>query len=130
MTKEIPKWVSDYVNIPFDTCNCWQLVCKIYKEQFGKIIPAYENEYKSSTDKNNIKKIYDRELQIWKRLNAPVLGCVIVCKIKNQPWHAGIVVSRDSMLHTEKDLYSVIERFNGLVWKNKIIGFYRYNENG
>ena len=126
LTDKIPTWVGDYVGIPFDKYNCWQLVCLIYKQRFKIKLCDYGNEYIDSLDKENIKKIYDRELKIWHPIEMPSLGDVIVLKVMGQPWHAGLMVSKQFMLHTERHLESVIESYNGTIWKNKIIGYYRY----
>lgn len=123
---EPPEWVGEYIDIPFDECNCWQLVCKVYRDQFGLSIPTYANEYENDADKKNIEKIYNREMQIWKPCSNLLVGTVIVCRVKGQPWHAGLAVAKNLMLHTERELSSVLERYNGIIWKKRIIGFYRW----
>ena len=123
----IPSWVSDYVGLPFSRYNCWQLVCKVYAEVYGIRLPSFDPEYKDYLDGENIKRIYEREMQhTWTRQDIPVIGDCVVMNIKNQPWHVGVIVSRNQMLHTERGLEAVIERFTGPQWKNNIVGFYRY----
>ena len=122
----IPEWVADYIGIPFEEKNCWQLVCMVYDQKFGIHLCDYALEYKNAIDKENIRRIYQRELKIWQKVETPLFGDVIVLEIQGQPWHAGIVVSKQFMLHTERKIESVVESYNGLIWKNKIIGYYRY----
>ena len=128
LTGQIPEWVAPYVNLPFADYNCWQLVCLVYDKQFNKKIETYQTEYKDAFDKNSIKKIYQRELNVWQKADTPKLGDVIVLNVNAQPWHAGLIVANNLMLHTERNLESVIERFNGIIWKQKIVGYYRYCE--
>lgn len=127
LTNNIPNWVAEYTGLPFEYYNCWQLVCLVYLKQFNKKIETYQTEYKDALDKENIKKIYQRELNVWQKITTPKLGDVIVLNIRNQPWHAGTMVAKNTMLHTEKNIESVIERTNGIIWKQKIIGYYRYH---
>lgn len=122
----IPTWVEKYVGLPFETYNCWQLICLVYKNEFDKQIPTYENEYKDALDRKNIDTIYTRELAVWIKAKTPQIPDVIVCRVKGQPWHAGIVVSPNEMLHTQRYINAVVERYDGYTWKNRIIGSYRY----
>lgn len=126
LVKDLPAWAGKYVNLPFKKYNCWQLICLIYKEQFDTIIPTYQNEYKNALDKRRIKEIYARELNIWTRVKRPRLGDVIVFNVNAQPWHAGLIISTKDMLHTEHKLESVIERYSGLIWRHRIVGYYQY----
>jgi cell wall-associated NlpC family hydrolase len=124
----IPAWVSQYIGVPFEKFNCWQLVCKVYREQFDINLPNLDSEYVDSLDRKNIKKLYERELYLnWRQKEKPDVGDTIVLTIKNQPWHVGIVVSKNKMLHTELRLESIIERFVGPMWQNNIVGFYCYD---
>jgi len=121
------KWVEKYIDIPFAEYNCWQLICLVYREQFGIQIPTFKDEYKHALDRENIGKIYEREMCLWTPVDVQQLSDIIVLRVQGQPWHAGLVLSDTDMLHTERGLNSVIERYNGHIWKNRIIGFYRYN---
>ena len=123
-----PEWTSKYIGLPFEKYNCWQLLCKIYREQFGIALPTYDDEYLNALDRGNIKMLYEREVPIsWTKCKTPQIGDAVLMRLRGQPWHVGVVVSRDSMIHTERGLEAVIERFTGPNWKNNIIGFYRYD---
>ena len=122
-----PDWVKNYIGLDFDKANCWQLVCRVYKEQFNIELPFLDNEYQNSQDRNNIKNLYNREIpRAWQKVHPPVCGDVIVLRIQGQPWHCGIVIANNHMLHTQKGLQAVIEKFSNMIWKQRIIGFYRY----
>ena len=124
----IPKWVSNYIGLSFETYNCWQLVCLVYREQFGIMLPDLSGEYEGPLDKENIKALYERELPAtWRKVEQPQAGDCAVCKIQGQPWHVGVVVGPGVMLHTEKHLDCVIERYAAPIWANRIMGFYRYD---
>ena len=123
----IPGWIGDYIGLPFEEYNCWQLICKIYRERFEILLPDFKGQYRNHLDRRSIKKLYEREMYLsWQQVDTPVFGDCISLKIKNQPWHCGLIVSNTSMLHTENNLWSVIEPFNGPMWHNNIIGFFHY----
>jgi hypothetical protein len=52
------------------------------------------------------------------------IGVHVVVRI-----HGGIVLDSCRMLHIERGLDAVIERFYGMVWKDRIEGFYRFTTN-
>lgn len=123
----IPAWIGNYIDLPFEQYNCWQLICKIYREHFHIQLPDYETEYRNHLDYRAIKRLYERELYMdWRKVDKPVFGDCVAIKIKNQPWHCGLIVNETSMLHTEQKLWSVIEPFNSPMWHNNIIGFFHY----
>jgi cell wall-associated NlpC family hydrolase len=124
----IPHWVNDYIGLPFEEFNCWDLFRKVYREQFNIHLPDFKNEYNSHMDGRRIKKIMRRELYLnWSKKEIPKIGDGIALNIRDEPWHVGIVVSDESMLHTYNKISSCIESFKGPMWQNNIVGFYRYD---
>ena len=122
-----PVWVKDYIGIPFEELNCWQLFCRVYEEQFNIILPLFKNEYAGPMDKKNIKKLYEREVPIsWIKVNPPEIGDAILLRVQGQPWHVGIIVASKHMLHTQEAMSSIIEKITGPIWRNRIMGFYHY----
>lgn len=122
-----PKWVNEYIGLEFERANCWQLICKVYKEQFGIELPFLDDKYASAMDRKSIKNLYNSEIpRVWRRVESPVIGDAIVMRIMGQPWHVGVIVSSEFMLHTQKGLHAVIEKFTSLIWRHRIIGFYHY----
>lgn len=122
------KWVEKYIGLSFQKANCWQLVCKVYNEQFGIDIKDFNGEYSNAFDKDSIKAIYEREMQIWQRIKKPAVGDIIVLRVEGQPWHCGIVLNDNYMLHTQDKINAAIEKFTGLIWRNRIVGFYRHKK--
>jgi len=124
----IPGWVEKYVGLPFEEYNCWQLICLVYRNEFKINLPTYENEYTDALDAKKIKKIYERELKIWTSIKTPQPPDLIICRVRGQPWHTGIVIAQNEMLHTQRYSNAVIERYDRFTWKNRIIGFRRHNQ--
>jgi cell wall-associated NlpC family hydrolase len=128
MNDYIPPWVDAYIGLPFVEIDCYNLVRKVYAEQFTIDLPDLTEEYKNAFDIDSISGLYVREIgQNWILLEEPVFGCVPVFRVKGQLWHCGMVVNRDLMLHTQDEsINSCLELFDSLEWKNKRVGFYSY----
>jgi cell wall-associated NlpC family hydrolase len=54
-------------------------------------------------------------------------GDVVLLRLRGLPVHVGIIVARGWMLHVEAKVDSVVERFDGLEWRNRILGIYRHD---
>ena len=124
----LPSWVSKYVGLPFEEYNCWQLVCLVYKNELNIILDDYKNEYHNAIDRENIASIYTREMhRTYIKIDNPQAFDVVVCRVRGQPWHTGIVIESNQMLHTQRYINAVVEYYDRFNWKNRILGFYRYN---
>ena len=124
-----------YVGIPFTEkgytrlgCNCWGLIRLWLIEQRGYNIPSYEDYYSDTNDSKGAKKILKSSSSSgdWLKVDTEEPGDVVLLRIKNMPWHVGIVAPKKKMLHIERGLDSIIEPYKGLKWRNRILGFYRY----
>ncbi len=53
-------------------------------------------------------------------------GDVVLLRLRGLPIHVGLVVARGWMLHVEAKVDSVLERFDGLEWRRRVLGTYRH----
>ncbi len=127
MNTEIPTWANLYIGLPFEQFNCWQLVCKVYREQLGIRLPNLEGRYGSPDDKKAVRDLYNTELpRVWQRVEHPDIFTAVVFNVCGQPWHVGVIVAKTFMLHTFNKIDAVIERYTNKVWNRRIEGFYNY----
>jgi len=133
MIDSIPNWAADYIGIPFVEhgrghagCDCWGLVRLVLAEQFDIHVNGFEQSYKTVRDKDTIAEICRREALAWQSVKNPQPGDVVLLRIQSVPYHVGIVIGKNSMLHVERNKNTVREKFNSSIWKNRIAGFYRY----
>ena len=123
----IPAWVKDYIGIPFEACNCWQLMCLIYRDRLGLKLPYLDDRYQDAWDQVKISELYAAELaRVWRPTEHPVEFSAVVFNIQGRPWHVGCVVAKNTMLHTHDRIDSCVERFNTSIWQHRIEGFYNY----
>jgi cell wall-associated NlpC family hydrolase len=136
----IPAWVADYVGIPFRSrgrdrfgCDCYGLVAMVLREQFGADVPSYAEEYETATDQEEIAALIDSERRGgvatgagWRFVYAAQPGDLVLLTIAGRPWHVGILVAPNAMLHTRPGANAVLERLDAPKWKHRIVGYYRY----
>jgi cell wall-associated NlpC family hydrolase len=131
----VPIWAGHYIGLPFKDhgrdragLDCWGLVRLVMSEQFSRALPSFTQEYRRTTQVDDIGKLIEREIPSWDAL-APgeeEKGDVIVLRIRGRPMHVGLVLGDRHMLHVECGVNSVIERYTGPRWADRIFGFYRY----
>ncbi len=131
----VPIWAGRYIGLPFKGhgrdragLDCWGLVRLVMAEQFGIALPSHVQEYERTTQVEKIAVLIEREAQKWKIVPAgeETCGDVIVLRVRGRPMHVGLVLGDRQMLHIERGIDSVIERYNGPHWAERIAGFYRY----
>jgi len=132
-------WCADYIGIPFRShgrdrsgCDCYGLVALVLKEQFGKEVPFYADDYVDALECAEIAALIRSEIvSHWRQAGAgaavaPGAGDAIVLNIAGEPWHVGIVVAPGWFLHVRPGTASCLERYESLRWRRRIVGFYRY----
>lgn len=131
----VPIWAGHYIGLPFmdhgrdrQGLDCWGLVRLVQAERFARSLPSFSRDYDRTTNVARISALIERECTHWKRvaLNSAALGDVIVMRVRGAPMHVGLVLGDSQMLHIEFGIDSVIEKYDGARWKDRIHGFYRY----
>lgn len=128
--------ISKYQEIPyadkgrsFSGCDCWGLVYLFHKHEKGIILPTYTSEYMESTNKDEIHDVVVNNRSHYKEIpqGQEIFGDIINLRIDGKDWHVGIVLQNKRFLHIMKDMNCVNEKYNSIMWKNRIAGFYRYD---
>lgn len=131
----VPFWAGHYIGLPFidhgrdrTGLDCWGLVRLVMAEQFGFALPSYVHEYQRTTQVEKISALIERELPKWKivQTDKEICGDVIILRVRGKPMHVGVVLGDQQMLHIELGINSVIERYAGTRWTDRVSGFYRY----
>lgn len=132
-------WPREYIGIGFrekgrdrEGVDCWGLYRLILKEQFGILISSYAEEYDSTEHRDQIAKIIrDGTIKLsWTEVESgrERLGDGILLRMMGLPIHIGLVIEPGRMIHCEVGHNTVIERYTGLKWEKRIIGFWRHDE--
>lgn len=132
---DVPDWVADYLGLPFKEkgrdragVDCWGLVRLVLAEQFNIKTPSYSGDYSSVTDEEHIAHIIKSTLGFWRPVHPPQAGDGLLCRIRKQPSHIGVIVAPGWMLHILPNDCVSLERVDGLRWHRRVIGYYRHAE--
>lgn len=128
-------WTNDYIKIPFGdkgrdrkSCDCWGLVRLIYRDRLGIELPELL-DYSDTLDGKNISQLCRQEASShWVSIphGEEKPFDVIVLKVMGFPMHIGVVCANGFMIHCLKGSNTVVVPYNGVIWKKRIAGFYRY----
>lgn len=129
-------WHDVYKNIPFkfdgreiDGLDCWGIVKMVYRDQLGIDLPNF-NGALSDNSRETLRKvaaIAAEERKRWSKVDRPKeFDVVLMSPTGGDPYHVGVMVDRRNMLHVMEGCNSTIERVDGMRWKNRVEGFYRY----
>lgn len=107
--------------------DCCGLLTQIYKNELGIELPDYLDLYENTIDHQVISKamLFEKQSR-WVDVDDPQEFDVIVLRIRNVPMHLGIVTKPKHMIHCSRGINTVHERFDGMRWKDKIIGYSRW----
>lgn len=121
--------VDDVLGTPFryggrslaeGALDCYGIV-KVLCERDGKQLP----ERSVSEDHRLIHALMAGQMNVWKLLEGPVEGAVVLIRIKGHACHIGYVLDKFQFIHAwEGSGGAVIERLAD--WEKRIEGFYEY----
>jgi cell wall-associated NlpC family hydrolase len=64
----------------------------------------------------------------WLGVKTPQKFDAILIRLKGQPMHCGVYLDNDLFIHCLKGSNVTIESINSAMWKNRILGYYRYEK--
>ncbi len=129
--------VNQYIGIPFQArgrdragIDCWGLIRLVLEEQFEVRVPSYVDEYET-IEAEKIGKLVACNLPTWTEVFDEQIqpGDVALFRVKGQPIHVGLIVSKAYMIHILPGVDACLDKFNGLRWGKRLIGIYRYDNN-
>lgn len=127
----IDNQIIPYIGIPYEPVkmDCWQLIRKFAKEQLGKNYPNFFYDVEGITAQS-IEHIKTETTlgKRWQKVTDFQLGDVIIFRVRGLACHTGIYVKDNNFLHTLKGRSSAYESLDG-VWKQSLIGVYRWQHN-
>ena len=122
---DITKYIGLEYIIP--TQDCWGIVRKFASEELGKSYPQY-----MYSDLNNEAmaqvaiSLVDTLGWMWKKVDEPELGDVLIFRIKGHETHCGIYLGDGDFLHSLQGRHSCIENINDSNWQKRMTRIYRW----
>jgi cell wall-associated NlpC family hydrolase len=127
--------IEAYVGIPFvekgrsaKGVDCYGLLCLIYRDLLGVILPAFCNGYVSTQDSEELARLIRGHLAPWGRIEAgheQSFDGVLMTE-GGVPRHMGIVTRPGWLIHVENGGTALLERYNDARLKRRVVGFYRH----
>jgi len=132
---ELKDFVNLAIGVPFKNrgrdykgWDCWGLAVKAYQECYGLELVDFINEYESALKSKIVAEIIERHKLLWKEIDIgkEEPGDIILLRYGSWPCHMGLIIEPDKMLHVESGIETCIEYYNRIIWKNRIMGFFRH----
>lgn len=125
--------VSDLIGIPFkdggrdrNGADCWGLF-KMAQERFGNHVPDVSV---SAFDSPGIREAMANQMFLWEPVEDLEPGDAIAMSLDydlpDTVQHFAVYIGDGKMIHTVKKVGSMMVRIDHPLWKNKIIGAYRW----
>ena len=126
-------WANQYVGIPFEELDCWQLCRRVYEYELDINLPSFIGDYADAQDRESLERIFTQELAAPSRWQTvPALEAkeydLVLMRLSPLPTHVGILAKRWSILHTMPKTGAVIDERGSLRLRHNVVGFYRYDE--
>jgi cell wall-associated NlpC family hydrolase len=114
----IPEWAARYISIPYEDCDCWCLVQKVYNTEYGIEVGPVEDQRGHLRARDWVDVIAEGM--------DPREGDIILFRSSVVSRHVGIILNRDMMLHNQRGSNSCIEKWKGPLWDNRLESVYRH----
>lgn len=142
----IPVWTNRYTRgCTFQDCgrdypkvDCWGLVRLIYAEQYGIELPSFDEQYRDTSCGDEIEAFIQHEEANWwgiargdeREGDAVLMRMTYKRDGKTLPavCHIGLVVTPGVMIHCERGIGVVVDKYLSPRWGRRITAFYRHEE--
>lgn len=125
----MPPWVSDWVGIPhvkrgrlITGADCLGLFILLSRHRRNVEIPDPFCTMAQAVRRDEARRNRD----LYEQVSSPIEGDAILMRASGHPIHVGYCVNHRFMLHSEDEAGSVVERWDGSKWKNRVEGVFRY----
>jgi len=115
---------SKFVGLDYEPpFGCFRLVQRVFAECYG-IKPPMSTDAVRNTPKGRLQALHAGLAKYCRQVDEPVEGDIIL--IRSWPAHIGVIIDPPLFLHAHSDGTSCVESFRDLRWRNRVLGFYRY----
>ena len=130
-------WTDNYIELPFKHngrdrlgIDCWGLVKLVYREILDIELPDYSGALKDSSPEtlNQLSELVKGERPKWKEVKTPSEFDLVLLRIRGLAIHTGIIAPKREFLHILEGINSTVEPLNSLMWRRRIVGYFRHIE--
>jgi cell wall-associated NlpC family hydrolase len=138
-----PAWCAPYVGLPYERgargperFDCWGLLMLVLGREAGLPIPPYDGVIWDRTDPVQRRAcaatIAEQREAHWTPVEPgaeQAFDCVVL-SIAGRPLHVGVIAGPGWMLHASEGAESAVERYDGIIWRDRVDGFWRFGGQG
>lgn len=105
-----------FIGIPHDTLDCWELACKLYRELLGIELGLRDSDENA------------RRLLNWQPIQKGKEQKYDLLVFSDYPGHkhVGVVLKPGRFLHSTREINSCIDRYRDVQWTNRLKSIYRH----
>lgn len=121
--------VGDFIGIPYEKMNCWELCVYFYHKVLGYELKHYYQGEVIGLEK--VKKAHDliyTNIGSFEKVEDPKFGDLMLLSVLGIESHIGIYIDNNVFLHTRKNTGSVLDRVSR--WAHRLSGYYRVRDDG
>lgn len=104
--------------------GCFRLVAKVFEFVYGIDLGKQDEGLENAQNKDRTARIQQKLVEMTEQVEEPEEGDVVI--IRGRPFHIGVVIAPNMMLHAYNGGTSCIEDYEDVRWRNRVEGFYRY----
>jgi len=104
--------------------GCFRLVAKAFEDVYGIDLGRQDEGLEKAENKDRTARVQQKLVEMTEQVNDPQEGDVVI--IRSRPFHIGLIIAPNMMLHAYNGGTSCIEDYNSIRWRNRVEGFYRY----
>jgi len=104
--------------------GCFRLVAKAFEDVYGIDLGRQDEGLEEAENKDRTARVQQKLVEMTEQVNDPQEGDVVI--IRSRPFHIGLIIAPNMMLHAYNGGTSCIEDYNSIRWRNRVEGFYRY----
>jgi|VirMetMinimDraft_7_1064189.scaffolds.fasta_scaffold86847_3 cell wall-associated NlpC family hydrolase len=126
--------IAEYVGLPFaprgrtrEGVDCWGLVCLVYREVLGRVLPSYDDRYQTldAAERAHRDALIGEGRTQFTAVDVEQAFDLALFASGDVMAHIGLVVEPGRMLHIQRDRWSVLEDYRRPAWQRRLQGFWR-----
>lgn len=104
--------------------GCFRLVEQVFRGVYGIDLGRPDAGLENAQSRDRTARVQAKLAEMAVQVETPEEGDVVI--IRGRPWHIGVVIAPNMMLHSYNGGTSCVEDYQCMRWRNRIEGFYRY----
>lgn len=117
-------WTERYIGLPYEQSDCYELVCRVYRDQFGvELLSPRRGKFAPYTKIPEALEVFPDTM--WQAVDSPREFDVIMFHDPAHNAHVGVYINERDFLHTRCETGCILDRLDDPYWRNRERRYYR-----